>query len=532
MDVWNAIDNLEVKPIFSPHPTETTIFIFRTIDKDGYQSYAHFADLASFDVLRSMITENDNEPGISKEYFEQVQRNYLTKVNLKKLDVGGGQVHGSAADFKNDASEKIILAHTSTELSAKQKEIGSGAPFGTVDVLIPAHQDYVWKYAYNYLKAYFPSVPNHQIDMLINNPLKTFNPESILTKKGEINKVVYLVLTGTVEKIRSEAGIHSMISAGGFVGDNTGLFDVPAKETYRAVNFVKALQMPCRLFLEFIKGNGLLAEMEYLREKREFLQNTWLFSEDISYPLQNRLAQAITKECYIPDEQIPMEDYSGIGIVKSGRLQIFLNSDVFETLITGNFFGVSNVLLGTPALFKVRAVEPTEVYNIPGQILTDIPIVHWKLFETYERRIRMILNPELVSIPIFQWRKEYNTDIREMDQHHQELFQTANKLYEEINSGRNKLILEETLDFLIHYTEDHFTKEEKLMEDFDFPEYDIHAKHHARLIGEVQELKAKYAAGEIEVDMSIVNFLKDWIINHILTEDRKYGPYLNDKGVS
>ncbi|MGD8260783.1 MAG: bacteriohemerythrin [Desulfobacterales bacterium] len=531
MEVWNTIDNLEVKPIFSPHPTETTIFVFRAIDKDGYQTYAHFADIASFDVLRSMITENDSEPGISREYFEQVKRKYLTRVNLKKLDVGGGHVHGSAADFKDDVSEKIILAHTSTELSGQQKEIGSGAPFGTVDVLIPAYQDYVWKYADNYLKAYFPSVPNHQINMLMNNPLMTFNPESILIKRGEINKHVYLILTGTIEKIRSEAGIQSMISAGGFVGDNAGLFDVPATETYRAVNFVKALQVPCSLFLEFIKRNGLHADMEHLREKRDFLQNTWLFSEDISYPIQNKIAQAMTIERYAPDEIIPMEKYSGIGIVKQGRLQIFLNSDVFETLIGGDFFGVSNVLFGTTALFKVRAIKTTEIYNIQKLVLSDIPIVHWKLFETYERRIRMILNPELVSIPIFQWREEYNTHIGEMDEHHQELFQTANKLYEEINSGRNKLVLEDTLNFLIHYTEEHFTKEEKLMEDFDFPEYDVHAKHHARLIGEVQELKAKYAGGEIRMDMSIVNFLKDWIVNHILTEDRKYGPYLNDKGV-
>ena len=70
------------------------------------------------------------------------------------------------------------------------------------------------------------------------------------------------------------------------------------------------------------------------------------------------------------------------------------------------------------------------------------------------------------------------------------------------------------------------------MEDFDFPEYYVHAKHHERLIQEVHELKARYAAGEIRIDMGIVNFLKDWIVNHILTEDRKYGPYLNDKGVS
>ena len=33
LDRWNDIDNLEVKPIFSPHPTETTIYLFRTLDQ-------------------------------------------------------------------------------------------------------------------------------------------------------------------------------------------------------------------------------------------------------------------------------------------------------------------------------------------------------------------------------------------------------------------------------------------------------------------------------------------------------------------
>ena len=240
----------------------------------------------------------------------------------------------------------------------------------------------------------------------------------------------------------------------------------------------------------------------------------------------------MSPESYPADELLPIEDYSGIGIVKQGRLQIFLNDDVFETLNTGDFFGISNVLFGTPAIFKVRAIKDTQVYNIQGQLLSGIPIVHWKLFETYERRIRKILNPQLVSIPIFQWREEYNTSIKEMDEHHQELFHTANKLYEEIHSGRNQSVLEETLNFLIRYTEEHFSKEEKLMGDYDFPECEAHIKHHNRLIQEVQELKVKYVTGEMPMDMSIINFLKDWIINHILTEDRKYGPYLNDKGIS
>ena len=69
-------------------------------------------------------------------------------------------------------------------------------------------------------------------------------------------------------------------------------------------------------------------------------------------------------ENYRADELLPIEDYSGIGIIKQGRLQIFLNDDVFETLNAGDFFGVSNVLFKTPAIFKVRAVKETEVYKV------------------------------------------------------------------------------------------------------------------------------------------------------------------------
>ena len=38
--------------------------------------------------------------------------------------------------------------------------------------------------------------------------------------------------------------------------------------------------------------------------------------------------------------------------------------------------------------------------------------------------------------------------------------------------------------------------------------------------------------GEIQMDISIVNLLEDWIINHKLAEDRQYGPYYNDKHLS
>ncbi len=39
------------------------------------------------------------------------------------------------------------------------------------------------------------------------------------------------------------------------------------------------------------------------------------------------------------------------------------------------------------------------------------------------------------------------------------------------------------------------------------------------------------AADESMDDIEFIKFLKDWIVDHILTVDRKYGPFLNEKGV-
>ncbi|TAN56625.1 MAG: MBL fold metallo-hydrolase, partial [Rhodospirillales bacterium] len=133
---WNDIEGLEVKPVFSPHPVETTLFLFRALWGDGYKSYGHFADIVSLDVLKGMVTADPKVPGLSQDLFETVKSAYLVAADVKKIDVGGGLIHGAAKDFKNDGSGRILLAHRAGDLTSGEKEIGSSAAFGTSDVLI------------------------------------------------------------------------------------------------------------------------------------------------------------------------------------------------------------------------------------------------------------------------------------------------------------------------------------------------------------------------------------------------------------
>ena len=138
-DAWNPINGLEVMPLFSLHPVETSVLFFRALWEGGYKPYAHLAEIASFDVLKRMLTEDPAKSGIDRELFEAYVAALKRPVDLKKIDVGGGPIHGKALDFAGDTSKRIILSHLSVPLTDAEKEIGSSASFGQDDVLIATH---------------------------------------------------------------------------------------------------------------------------------------------------------------------------------------------------------------------------------------------------------------------------------------------------------------------------------------------------------------------------------------------------------
>ena len=386
MEDWNDIEGLEVRPIFSPHPVETTVFVFRTLGPDGYKTYGHFADIAAFEVLDRML--GDGDKGISSELIERTKASYLEPLTIKKLDIGGDMIHGLAEDFCDDTSEKIVLAHTARTLTPQEKEIGSGAPFGTVDVLIPGYQNFLLRFVYGFLKSYFPDVPSHGLQALLNNPVADFNPETILIKEGETNSDIYLLLAGNVEMIDSETHATHLLSAGAFIGELSGLHGLPSEETFRAASFVQVLRLPIIQYIEFVKRYDLFGEISRLEENREFLQKAWLFGEAVSYPTQSRIANAMQDQVLSAATKLVELAEESLFIVKSGEIKRISSDGYAQPLAVGEFFGEETALFNMPREFTIEAGDGAQVFRVPGDVLGDIPVVRWKLFETLERRQR------------------------------------------------------------------------------------------------------------------------------------------------
>ena len=390
-DEWSDVDGLEVMPLYSPHPVETNLFYFRAKWKETYKTYGHLADVVSFDVLKKMTERTDNLQ-VSEEWYNKVIQNYLIPTNLKKIDIGGGMIHGQAEDYRKDDSKKIVLAHTHKPLTFKEREIGSSAAFGMIDTLIPASHDYLFDFASNYLQFYFPTAPKHEVNYLLNHSVRHFNAGTILFKKGQNSEYVYLLITGSVEFIDSQRGNQHVLPAGSLIGFYSGYLGQKAIETYRAASNITVIQIPLQSYHDFVDRNDLYSELKRVEKNILFLENTWLFGEVVSFPILTRIAKAMTQ---VKGEEIALSQKYILYLIQEGSVTIKRNGRKVETLQKGDFFGANDILNAenweeNTEKYSISVSKDTSLFAIAADLIQEIPVVYWKLIETYEKRFRRV----------------------------------------------------------------------------------------------------------------------------------------------
>ncbi len=129
------------------------------------------------------------------------------------------------------------------------------------------------------------------------------------------------------------------------------------------------------------------------------------------------------------------------------------------------------------------------------------------------------------------WKDIYSVNVNEIDQQHKKLVAIVNELHDAMTIGKGKDVLGKVLGELIDYTLYHFATEEKYFDLYDYPESDHHKKQHKDLVEQVASLQGKFEKGEKVLTLEVMNFLRDWLHDHIVGSDKLFGPYLNSKGL-
>jgi hemerythrin len=130
---------------------------------------------------------------------------------------------------------------------------------------------------------------------------------------------------------------------------------------------------------------------------------------------------------------------------------------------------------------------------------------------------------------MFAWKDSYSIGVIEIDAQHRRLFSLADELHTAMNTGKGKAVLEQVLQNLITYTKSHFAAEERLMQKCGYPELPAHKTQHDDLTAQVVTLQGEFQSGKAMLSIEVMQFLSNWLRQHIGGTDRKYVPFVTGK---
>ena len=133
---------------------------------------------------------------------------------------------------------------------------------------------------------------------------------------------------------------------------------------------------------------------------------------------------------------------------------------------------------------------------------------------------------------LITWNDSFSVNIKKIDEQHRCLIELVNKLHDSMKAGQGNTVIGLILTDLLNYTSFHFSTEEAYFEQYAYPEHFRHKIEHDELTKKAKSLQASHKAGKLTITIEVMNFLKEWLSNHILSSDKRYSSFLVSKGLS
>jgi len=380
LDVWNNINGLEVKPFLSAHPVDTTCMSFRAKNKktQEYKIYTHLADISSFAFLDSML-KNKN---ISNDFVEKMQANYMLPATLKKIDVGGGLIHGLIEDFKNDTSDIIRYSHLDEE---QGKNIKSTVDIGHVDTLIKENINYCDIAYTSTIKSIFDFCSDEQIASILSTK-KTFKPLEVIREKYN-SKSILMIVSGVCLLENIDITKKMYASSGLLIGryeHNKQYQNIK----YVADSFVDVVIIPMDIF-----------EKRYISVCDDFYENEFFlyeyspFKKYINTKSSFEIANNMKKINIKKGSKLQHDFFKDrVYLLESGHISIEVFGFTIDNLSKGSFVSHSYDSHCIEQYFDIVVNTDVVLYCIPLNIMREFPFYVFAKFIKYEKYYEKTMN--------------------------------------------------------------------------------------------------------------------------------------------
>lgn len=142
-----------------------------------------------------------------------------------------------------------------------------------------------------------------------------------------------------------------------------------------------------------------------------------------------------------------------------------------------------------------------------------------------------IINKRLTSKRFVAWRDDLSVGIGSIDDDHKKLLSLINNLQTAVYYPTGETFERQALKELVDYTKYHFEREERMMRDNDYPDYEAHKRQHEAMIAKVNGFMQAYDTDREGTVEELTGFLKGWLIQHIAGTDQQYSGHLRSRGV-
>lgn len=129
------------------------------------------------------------------------------------------------------------------------------------------------------------------------------------------------------------------------------------------------------------------------------------------------------------------------------------------------------------------------------------------------------------------WKKEYSIGLSAIDEQHKIFVEILNKLSRSFLKPDDRKTVAKTLKELSSYAKEHFASEEKYFDVFHYEHTTQHKRGHAAFQQQIRLLENQFNEGRDLLEYDLLEFMNDWLIVHIMEEDKKYIECFKKNGI-
>jgi hemerythrin-like metal-binding protein len=140
------------------------------------------------------------------------------------------------------------------------------------------------------------------------------------------------------------------------------------------------------------------------------------------------------------------------------------------------------------------------------------------------RGTRSLAESEKAGVAQLIWSDHFRSGNQTLDSQHQGLFEDSNKLLAAILSRQSGDEVGAAIDTLMRDMVRHFQDEDKLLLAVGYPGAAAHAALHGELVDKAVDLVERFRGGRLDLGALFQFLARDFVVKHILSEDREFFP--------